>query len=227
MTRNGTNQLFVAAGLAWSLWWLGLGLGLGLCMFRAARLPPRPRPPPPCREAAAYLAPIHRCRGFRQLYSSVNCSQDVMKLTRSNTQYAIRNTQYAIRNTQCGSKWVGKYAIRNTQYAIRNTQYAIRNTQYAMRVKEGWPVRNRQHAIHNTQRGSMWAGCENCSRYAIANTQYAIRNAGQQYAIRKMLKNTPPKIRCVWRYLHCCQCVGSLFSYKSLSDACVSREQCL
>ena len=22
------------------------------------------------------------------------------------------------RNTQCGSKWVGKYAIRNTQYAM-------------------------------------------------------------------------------------------------------------
>jgi hypothetical protein len=60
-------------------------------------------------------------------------------------------------------------------YAIRNTQYAIRNGgQSGLDVKIA----------------------------VIRNTQYAIRNAGQKYAIRKMLKNTQNKIRCVWRMLH-------------------------
>ena len=68
---------------------------------------------------------------------------------------------------QCGSKCAARtqYAIRMGQSGLAGTQYAIRNKgQSGLEVKIA----------------------------VIRNAQYVIRNAGQKYAIRKKLKNTPP-----------------------------------
>ena len=90
------------------------------------------------------------------IHTCSQCSHKLQKENQLESTPALHSGP-SKRNTQCGSKWVGKYAIRNTQYA--------------MQAKVGWPVRNTQHAIRNTQSGSKWAGCENCS-----HTQYAIRS---------------------------------------------------
>ncbi len=111
--------------------------------------------------------------------------------------------QYAKRKTQNGVK-VG-WPVRNTQYAIRNagqsglvnTQYAIRNTQCRPKWAGQYAIRNTQYAIRKAGQSGL-----DVKIAVIRNTQYAIRNSGQKYAIRKMLKNTQNKIRCVWRMLH-------------------------
>jgi hypothetical protein len=80
------------------------------------------------------------------IHTCSQCSHKLQKENQLESTPALHSGP-SKRNTQCGSKWVGKYAIRNTQYAmgenggqigLARTQYATRNTQYAKRVKVGW-----------------------------------------------------------------------------------------